>query len=282
MSSPCGASRRGNEMKHVLTVLLATTLFTSYATAANEGKHVFLLSGQSNMVLLDPDLSFTPAVIKAFGKENVIVIKDAVYAQPIRQWYEASKTATGKLYDRLLTKAKAAMKDKQITSITFVWMQGERDAREWRQDSYSNNLKGLVEKLREDLDSKNMKVVIGRLSDSVNWPSWMAIRKIQQELSEADAGWEWVDTDDLNGPKNDLHYTADGFKKLGKRFADKAVGLINGEPGKAGADDGAISLFNAKDLRAIGETNRSQFFGLLSSLRHKVSGRVAAELRVRP
>jgi len=44
-----------------------------------------------------------------------------------------------------------------------------------------------------------------------------------------------VDTDDLNDGKktnkgeeikNDLHYSADGYKILGQRFAGKAIALI--------------------------------------------------------
>jgi len=49
----------------------------------------------------------------------------------------------------------------------------------------------------------------------------------------------WVDTDDLNDGKNpqgkeiknDLHYSVDGYKLLGQRFADKAIELITRKPG---------------------------------------------------
>jgi hypothetical protein len=36
-----------------------------------------------------------------------------------------------------------------------------------------------------------------------------------------------VDTDDLNGPKNDLHYTKEGYEELGRRFATKAADLVS-------------------------------------------------------
>ena len=44
----------------------------------------------------------------------------------------------------------------------------------------------------------------------------------------------WVDTDDLNDGlnrkgkeiKNDLHYSAEGYKILGKRFAEACIRLI--------------------------------------------------------
>ena len=63
--------------------------------ADNEGKHLFILSGQSNMARLDPSDSFTPTVIKEFGSDNVIVVKDAKGGQPIRRWYKNWKPAKG-------------------------------------------------------------------------------------------------------------------------------------------------------------------------------------------
>ena len=73
-----------------------------------------------------------------FGKENVIVIKDAMGGQPIRRWYKNWVPAAGgdpnpkngDLYDRLMKKVLPAIEGQKLKSITFVWMQGERDARE--------------------------------------------------------------------------------------------------------------------------------------------------------
>ena len=60
------------------------------------------------------------------------------------------------------------------------------------------------------------------------------VRKAQVAVAEASPRGEWVNTDDLNDKKNkktqkvhhDLHYTKDGYKILGKRFAEKAIALI--------------------------------------------------------
>ena len=56
------------------------------AVAAAGKAHLFILSGQSNMERFDPAISFTPAVIEAFGKDSVIVVKDAKGSQPISRW----------------------------------------------------------------------------------------------------------------------------------------------------------------------------------------------------
>ena len=53
-------------------------------------------------------------------------------------------------------------------------------------------------------------------------------------MAEKNPNCVWVDADDLNDGKNrrgatiknDLHYSADGYVKLGQRFADQAVRLI--------------------------------------------------------
>ncbi len=140
--------------------------------------HVFILSGQSNMARLDPDLSFTPAVKNALKPESVIVIKDALAGQPIRRWYknwephpnrftsgEQIPVATGDLYDSLLVKINEKINNIKPVSITFLWMQGERDAREGHGEVYASSLKGLIKQLETDLERTDINVVIGRLSD---------------------------------------------------------------------------------------------------------------------
>ena len=225
--------------------LLLFTIFISLSLFAEEEKHLFILSGQSNMAGLNPNISFTPAVIKEFGKDKVIVVKDAMGGQPIRRWYKQWKDAsgnapkkTGDLYDRLMKKVNAAIQGKKIKSVTFIWMQGERDAREKHGEVYAASMKGLIDQVAADLKHKDINFVIGRISDfdmaNKRYPHWTAVRKAQVKVAEDSAKGEWVDTDDLNdGPnkkgkilKNDLHYTPAGYKKLGERFAAKAIGLI--------------------------------------------------------
>jgi hypothetical protein len=56
------------------------------------------------------------------------------------------------------------------------------------------------------------------------------------EVADADPRGAWVDTDDLNGDKNSVHYTRQGYKGLGSRFARKAVELIKKSAGTGEAD----------------------------------------------
>ena len=223
----------------ILTVLALIAASCVYA----EGKHLFILSGQSNMKRLDPETSFSPAVRKAFGEDRVIVVKDAEGGQSIRRWYKkwkdvknykgmkpdtsADPSTIGDLYGRLMKKVDAAMAGQRIKTVTFVWMQGEADSGK-HHVVYEESLKGLVQQLEEDLKLGKVNVVIGRLSDAkMESAGWLEIRRVQQRLCEANPDWEWVDTDDLNGENNGVHYTRDGYVEFGRRLAGKAIQLID-------------------------------------------------------
>jgi len=239
-------------LQSLLPAILGTALlFSAGNTFADpEGKHLFILSGQSNMQGHRPDEAFTPAVEKALGKENVIVIQDALGGQPIQRWWkdwtapDGKKPAkTGDLYDRLMSKVNPAIKGQKLASVTFIWMQGERDAKMKWGDVYEASLLGLHAQLSNDLGRDDMNFVNGRLSDfdlkNAKYPDWTKIREIQVKVADSSPYFAWVDTDDLNDGKNrkgkeisnDLHYSAEGYKTLGKRFAKKALELIKAREG---------------------------------------------------
>lgn len=198
------------------------------------------------MVGLNPDESFIPDVENEFGPTEVIVVKDALSGQPIRRWFKAWKDSngaapesTGDLYDRLMARVDSAVAGVSLQSISFLWMQGERDAREQHGEVYTASLYGLLDQVGTDLGRTDINFVIGRLSDydlnDERYPHWTMIRSIQVEVADSYSRGAWVDTDDLNDGMNragneihnDLHYSADGYLILGQRFAQKAIDLIN-------------------------------------------------------
>lgn len=215
---------------------LVVLLVVAGASSASAATHLFILSGQSNMAGLKPEVSFTPTVKKLLAPDDVIVVKSAQGGQPIRRWYKQWKPAKGDqpkpdglLYDKLMEAVKKGVGDKKYDTVTFVWMQGERDAKERHGEVYAASLQGLVKQLSDDLGRADLNFVIGRLSDCLNKKPgashWMEVRKAQVAVAEKSSRGAWVDTDDLNGPRDGLHYTKEGYTELGKRFAEKAVEL---------------------------------------------------------
>ncbi len=228
-----------------LTLLLAALFFVLPVSGAEDGVHLFVLSGQSNMAGHRPDEAFTPAIEKALGKENVVIVQDAMGGQPIYRWYKKWKSPQGDepanrgdLYDRLMSKVKPAIEGKKLKSVTFFWMQGERDAKMAWGDIYGEALQGLYDQFSKDIGVTDVRFVNGRLSDfdmgNQKYPHWTRVREAQVELAEGNPLFDWVDTDDLNDGKNrggkpisnDLHYSGEGYITFGKRMAEKGLALL--------------------------------------------------------
>lgn len=200
---------------------------THRAKTPQANTHLFLLSGQSNMANLDPDVSFTPTVRGAFPNDEVVVTKVAYGGRSISRW-----VPRGKIYSELVEKAKQATNGKEVATITFVWMQGERDHQEDETTrTYKANLESLYRQLTEDFNRADIYWVIGRLSDArLGTPNWDTIRQVQMEVAESHPPAVWVDTDDLNGAEDGVHCPPEGYKQMGRRFAQAAIDLIKGSP----------------------------------------------------
>ena len=172
---------------------------------------------------LDPDVSFTPTLRKAFPDDEVVVTKVAYGGRAIARWVPRAK-----IYSELLEQAKKDVAGRTIASVTFVWMQGERDHQEDETTrTYKANLETLYRQLTEDLKRDDINWVIGRLSDArLGTANWDTIRQVQVDVAEKHPRAAWIDTDDLNGPSDGVHCPPDGYKQMGIRFAEKAISLI--------------------------------------------------------
>ena len=79
--------------------------------------------------------------------------------------------------------------------------------------------------------------------ENKRYPHWTLVREAQVSIAEASPRGAWVNTDDLNDGtsrrgkeiSNALHYSAQGYITLGRRFAEKSIELIRSHDG-VGAD----------------------------------------------
>lgn len=229
-------------MRSTVTLSLLSVLALSYSRVeAAEGKHLFLLCGQSNMKRFQHKQYFTPAVEAAYGKDNVVIVKNSEGGQPISMWHKAWVSSKGEkpakpekaghLYDALIKSIRESTDGVKIQSVTFIWMQGEADVKAGHVDVYEKSFKAVVAQLEKDLGRKDINVIIGRLSDFGTKkrpnPEWEKMRQLQVAITEQNPRAVWVDTDDLNGEKDELHYVRpDGYRKLGERYVEAAKKLI--------------------------------------------------------
>ncbi|WP_430815110.1 sialate O-acetylesterase [Carboxylicivirga sp. RSCT41] len=204
-------------MKTILTISLITLMvfFTK-----GQDKHLFLLSGQSNMGNLDPSTSFKPIIRAAFPDDEVFFVKWAKGGNSIRNWIDKDENGELKTHRHFITLNKLAKEEltknkvdkKELTTVTFLWMQGEADHDTTKVKSvnstanYKIYLEALIAALEKEYAPVSFNVVIGRLNDARLKPgtdewrvkNWSAIRKIQEEVASKHKSGAWIDTDDMN------------------------------------------------------------------------------------
>ncbi len=231
-------------------LLLVAVLVTSlvHQAFADGGQHLFVLSGQSNMT---PSLSasFAQSVEKVFGKDKVIVVRVGWPSQPIKMGYKAwappegmqdpSPDKNGSTYETLIKSTQKAISGKQIDSVTYIWMQGEEDARAGWGSVYGKSFNGVLEQLKQDLKVTKINYVVGRINDywttSQGLKDGDLVRETLVKLGEAGPNAAWINTDDLNKGVNpwggydecDGHFSPQAYRIIGQRFARKASLLID-------------------------------------------------------
>ena len=227
----------------VALIFLVLNLSAS-ADTEKTGKHLFILSGQSNMTG-GLKTGFTKMVAETFGEDRIVVVYHSKSGRGIRFWdkdytfpdnyrfpgkgvpSERSKQQHGQEYGPLMEKIQEAFKGKSYDTITFAWMQGESDGRRGLGEVYEKSFLRLLGRMKTDMDRKDISFVIGRINDSyLGDPQWTAMRDVQVKLAkDADYG-DWIDTDDLSEPEDGVHFSKEKYPILGQRFAKKAIELI--------------------------------------------------------
>ncbi|MEN8117512.1 MAG: sialate O-acetylesterase [Bacteroidota bacterium] len=146
-------------------------------------------------------------------------------------------------YDHFLATVKNAYSAKDIDGdgeedelipAGILWMQGESDAGtpEWA-NQYSANLKRLIDLIRAAFRTDDLPVVIGRISDSGNddedgmvWNYGKEVRWQQARFVSQDENAALVTSTDNYSYSDPWHYDTKGYIDLGKKFAEKMVGLL--------------------------------------------------------
>jgi len=231
-----------------LIVLAGAGAPPAIAQDGQEGRHLFILSGQSNMRNPLPQ-AFQHCVEQVFGEDRVIVVTVARPSQPIKQWYkdwtpppgmvDENPETNGQFYDQLLASVQRAIRNRQIDTVTYIWMQGEADAGTAWGSVYEQSFLGVLDQFKRDLEIDQINFVVGRINDywldPERHPDGELIREIQQSLGEDHDHGRWINTDDLNRGVNpwggysydDGHFPPPGYRVMGQRFAEQACRLID-------------------------------------------------------
>lgn len=126
-------------------------------------------------------------------------------------------------------------KGKSYKIIGMTWMQGENDAvLEKAAITYKETLKKLIVKYRTTFNEKEMPFVFGQINSRYGVKNGaetvrLQMKEVALELNNVYLVKTSTDTSWSDFPKNadNVHYNAEGQLRLGKRFANELMKLIN-------------------------------------------------------
>lgn len=230
-------------------ILLLLVFSSAKVAAEDRHRHLFILSGQSNMTG-GLESGFRHAVESHYGSENTTVVHHCKPGRGIRFWdvkyrfpqgyripgtgqppSDRSKNQHGQVYASLIQKVRQACKEKSHDTVTLIWMQGESDGMRGLAAVYGESFLRLLERLKTDLKREDLFFVIGRINNApMNGAAakkqWQQMREVQVKLAEKARHGTWIDTDDFHEPDYGIHFPRNRYPDLGARFAARAIGQI--------------------------------------------------------
>jgi hypothetical protein len=198
------------------------------------------------------ELSFAKTLRELYPNQKIALIKyarggtsiDSLAASHFGSWDPEYIGKTGiNQYDHFLTTLKQALNETDINGdgtkdhllpMGIIWMQGESDGAYTEEiaTKYYSNLKNLMKLIRENLQSNDLPIVLGKISDSWNdadgkvWDYGELVQYAQEKFARTDTHASVIRHTRYYSYSDPWHYDSKGYIDLGKRFA-KAIYLLN-------------------------------------------------------
>ncbi|MEO9886663.1 MAG: sialate O-acetylesterase [Balneola sp.] len=176
-----------------------------------------------------PEITLARALYTEF--ENMAVIKTAYAGTSLAADWKKGRNSGNQLYKLMMSQIDTATSLLTKDGITyefegFFWMQGESDAANANYaNNYHSNLEDFIMDIRTDLNTPDLKFVLGRIGDASSYPHKEQVRDTQVDVAGSDSLVDWVDTDDLPLDTDNVHLIAEGVKLLGSRMASAWINL---------------------------------------------------------
>jgi len=182
-----------------------------------------LTPGKTESRGFGPEISFAHRMSEKLGEPIGIIKHSRGGSNLAVQW---SPTNPKSFYVGLLGMVNAARKERKITIVGMLWMQGERDAKfEKMAETYAVNLAKFIEAARKDYKSPDMFFIAGRVNPpKPKFPHVDVVRKAQEDCKAA--RYAVIDCDTLKKGPDNLHYATEGYIEMGYKFADRMLALM--------------------------------------------------------
>jgi hypothetical protein len=165
------------------------------------------------------NVSVAGCKIELFDKTNF-----QSYASTAASWMtNIINTYSGNPYAHLVEMAKLAQKDGVIKGILLHQGESNTNDKEW-----PNKVKGIYDNLIKDLNLKAEEVPLlaGELVNADQNGACASMNAIIDELPKTIPNSHVISSKGCTGRPDHLHFNPAGYRKLGKRYAEKMLSLL--------------------------------------------------------
>ena len=137
--------------------------------------------------------------------------------KPGQEWYQTQSYP----YDDAIRRAKRAIKDGVLKGI--LWHQGSSDSKPGLAEEYEKNLKDLIKRFREDLNSPNVPFIIGQMGQFPGkpfTPSEEIVNAAHLSIAKGSKLNGFVPANGLTFNSDSIHFNAISQRELGRRYAE--------------------------------------------------------------
>ncbi|WP_146513565.1 sialate O-acetylesterase [Rubripirellula amarantea] len=183
-----------------------------------------------NIVGVGLGRTFAIEIAKQNPDAVIGLIPCAVGGSPIASWEPGgyhSETKTHP-YDEMLPRLLMAMKVGTLKGI--LWHQGESDCQPQLSEVYESKLHTLIARLRTEVGDPNVPIVVGQMGQFPERP-WNDDKKrvdaVHRNLPDQVSRTAFVNSDDLEHKGDNIHFNAESYRELGRRYANAYQTLVD-------------------------------------------------------
>lgn len=157
------------------------------------------------------------------------LIPCAVGGSPIETWEPGAYDAATKThpYDDMLKRCQVALPAGTLKG--FLWHQGESDANATRAPLYEKRLHALITRLRTEFDAEQVPFLVGQMGQFPDAP-WNEYKQqvdaVHRRLPQQVPLTAYVSATDLTHKGDKVHFSADAYRKFGRRYAAEYLKLL--------------------------------------------------------
>lgn len=173
--------------------------------------------------------TFGMLIAEAHPDVTVGLIPCAAGGSPIATWQPGGyhKQTKSHPYDDAIMRAKIAMIQGTLKGI--LWHQGESDSNDESAVVYEEKLHALIDRFRSKLNAPDVPFIVGQMGQFEERPwtdSKKLVDKAHRHLPRALPHTAFVSSDGLSHKGDVIHFSADAYRELGRRYAEAYLDLI--------------------------------------------------------